>query len=131
MSQAENSWWEFLQRWSHSYQNNTEFDWAATAEELHLEQTQVREFLTYFAIDHYSLKQRDLEVCVGASCVAKGALEIWHRIEQANQGRIPEMKIKLRSSVCLGECDRSPCAKEAHKFHAGSDLSWLARLEAE
>lgn len=131
MSQVESSWWEFLQRWSHSYHSNSDFDWPKHAEELNLELKQVREFITYFASDQLALKLRDLEICVGASCVAKGSLEIWRRVEQANQGRVPEAKIKLKSNVCLGECDRAPCAREAHKFHAGSDLAWLARLEAE
>lgn len=128
---ADEPWWEFLKDWSYSYQGNTYFDWSTRATELGLELKQVREFMTYFAQDQAELKFRELEICVGASCVAKGSLNIWKRVEQANQGRVPEARIKLKSTVCLGECDRAPCARETHKFHAGNDLEWLARLEAE
>lgn len=131
MSQSDNAWWEFLQRWSSSFSNNEDFDWLAVATELEVDRTQVREFLSYFKDDVRSLKHRELEVCIGSSCMVKGALAIWQRIESANKGRVPEMKILLKSSACLGECDRAPCAREAHKFYVGDDKAWLARIEAE
>lgn len=132
MSLEKESWFQFLNLWAQArHEKDQLFDWQECAKQLEIPTQQLREFMTYFAQDLLDLEIRDIEVCLGASCLANGSLAIWQRIEAYNQGKIPQEQVRLRYSLCHGECDRAPCVREFHGVHTGQNFSWMKRFEED
>lgn len=128
MSQSEVQWWNFLKEWAVSLDSQQALDIDLLCKKYDLDPGQAREFVDYFSEDHHNLKPNDLEVCMGASCRAKGSEQIWSQLVKANNGRVPESQILIRPTLCLSECDRAPCAREGQKIRTGENLAWLNRI---
>tara|TARA_R110000868_G_scaffold204946_3_gene453202 strand:- start:67071 stop:67466 length:396 start_codon:yes stop_codon:yes gene_type:complete len=128
LSQSEVEWWNFLNEWADSLQSQQPLEIDELCEKYNLDSNQAREFVDYFEEDHIALKPNDLEVCMGATCRAKGSERIWDQLNKANNGRVPESQIIIRPSLCLSECDRAPCAKEGTKIRTSEDQNWLNRI---
>lgn len=132
MSEQTHQWWKFLDACYEARELDPNFkDWRKIAKNLDLDFQTIREFMGFFEADFEIGTKLVLEICLGASCIANGALDIVKRIEAVNHGKLPEDQLKVRHSFCLNECDRGPCARDSHHFYAGKDLKWLARYETE
>lgn len=132
MSVQKNQWWNFLEflASSRSDADNDNTDWQKVATDLNLPVQEVREFINFFALNDKPMSNQ-LDVCMGASCRANGNEMVWQRLEQINNGRTPQQRINVVSVLCLNECDKGPCSRDADRIFSGHNYNWLDRIEGQ
>ncbi len=133
MNSHEQNWWQFLDAWSAAIgrKNFDHFDVNKLISDLDLDINLVHEFINYFRDDFTFKKDLIVSICIGGSCRSKGSEQVFSRLEDANNSRIPERQMQIKPVLCLYECNKAPCAMNGPKLQVGNDFSWVDRLVKE